>query len=67
MNNIIGYCFWEARKMTRIENAEIVCQCTKWKAGAIMSMCIQKPDSKVHPGSGKCKIEIRTPDTLWQV
>ena len=50
--------------MARIDNARLVCWCIEKKAEVITSMCIQKPNPKVHPRSQKCKIEIRTPDTL---
>ena len=32
-----------------------------------MNICIQKPIPKKCPGSQKYRIEIRTPDTLWQL
>ena len=39
--------------MTRIDNAQLVYCCIGQKGEAITSICIQKPNPKVHPGKGK--------------
>ena len=41
---------WE---MARINDAGLVCCCIGWKADMIVSICMQKPNHKVHPWKGK--------------
>jgi len=50
--------------MARIDNAELVCCCIRWKADMIVSICMQKLNPWVYPGSQKWKINIGTPGTL---
>lgn len=38
--------------MARIDNAGLVCWYIEKKAGVITSICMQKPNPKVHPGGG---------------
>jgi hypothetical protein len=38
--------------MARIDDTGLVCQCIEKKARAITSICMQKPNPKVHPEGG---------------